>query len=379
MPRIELPQAGGGLQLFELSQPSPFALANNAPFPRIAYAAAHVVADPARAGAVDWDATLAYRHHLWGLGFKVAEAMDTSQRGMGLDWAGAAELISRSLREARAVPGADLACGVGTDQLDPAQATSLDDVIRAYEQQLAHVERHGGRAILMASRSLARMARGPEDYARVYDHLLSQAREPVILHWLGEMFDAALSGYWGAGGFAEALGIVLDIISRNVSKVDGIKISLLDAGKEKQLRARLPPAVKMYTGDDFNYAELIAGDGTDVSHALLGIFDAIAPAASAALLRLGAGDRAGYDAILEPTLALSRKIFEAPTHYYKAGVVFLAWLNGFQDHFFMLGAMQSQRSILHYAELFRLADRAGLLTQPERAVQRMAQLLAGRF
>ncbi len=382
MTTLMLPNVQRELEAFALSPPSAFAAKQGQPFPRVAYAAAHVVADPCGSedprarSAIDWDRTLAFRRHLWDLGFRIAEAMDTAQRGMGLAWGDARELIARSLSEARSQSGAEIACGVGTDQLDPAKTHNLADITAAYEEQLEYVESRGGRAILMASRALASAARGPGDYAQVYDRLLSQASEPVILHWLGEMFDASLKGYWGASGFEEAMAIILDIIARHTSRIDGIKISLLDAGKEIAMRARLPAAVRMYTGDDFNYAELIAGDGTHYSHALLGIFDPIAPAAAAALTKLGAGDRAGYDAILAPTVALSRKIFAAPTQYYKSGVVFLAWLNGFQDHFVMLGGYQSARSILHYADVFRLADRAGLLSDPERAARRMRALMA---
>jgi len=382
MPSLRLPTAEGGLEPFVMSPPSPFAARGKGAFPRVVYAAAHVVADPFASAdpwarqAVDWDSTMAFRHHLWDLGFKVAEAMDTAQRGTGLDWGGAKALIARALSEARARPGADLACGAGTDHLDPAAARSLADVVAAYEEQVGFVEGEGGRAVMMASRALARVARGPDDYAFVYDRILAQARRPVILHWLGEMFDGQLRGYWGASDFEKAMSVVLDIIGRHRTRIDGIKISLLDADKEIALRRRLPAGVRMYTGDDFNYAELIAGDGVDHSHGLLGIFDPIAPAAAAALARLGAGDRAGYDAILAPTVPLSRKIFEAPTQYYKAGVVFLAWLNGFQDHFIMLGAMQSARAIGHHAEVFRLADRAALFSDPERAARRMKALLA---
>ena len=382
MPSLRLPTAAGGLAPFEMSPPSPFPARADGDFPRIVYAAAHVVADPL-AGAdpwahspVDWDRTLAFRHRLWDLGFKIAEAMDTSQRGMGLDWPGAQELIARACAEAKARPGADLACGAGTDHLDPAAARTLEDVVAAYETQVGFVERHGGRVVMMASRALARLARGPDDYAFVYDRILSQTRDPVILHWLGEMFDPALAGYWGGRDFATDMKVVLDIIARHRGRVEGVKVSVLDAEKEIAMRRALPAGVRMYTGDDFNYAELIAGDGTHASHGLLGIFDPIAPAAAAALARLGAGDRAGYDAILAPTVPLSRKIFEAPTQYYKAGVVFLAWLNGFQGHFIMLGAMQGARGIVHYAEVFRLADKAGLFVDPERALQRMKALLA---
>jgi len=382
VPKLHLPRADKSLEEFELSPPSPFPLEQAASFPRVVYAAAHVVADPFgesdpwRRTEVDWDRTLAFRHHLWNLGFKIAEAMDTAQRGMGLDWDGAKELIKRALAEAKARPGADLACGAGTDHLDPSRTRSLADVIAAYEEQVGYVESQGGRAIMMASRALARVARGPDDYATVYDRVLSQASRPVILHWLGEMFDPALAGYWGVDGFEAAMRVVLDLIERHAARIDGIKISLLDADKEIAMRKKLPPNLRMYTGDDFNYAELIAGDGARHSHGLLGIFDPIAPAAAAALVKLGAGDRAGYDAILAPTVALSRKIFEAPTQYYKAGIVFLAWLNGFQDHFAMLGGMQSARAILHYADVFRLADRAGLIVDPERAGKRMSALLA---
>ncbi|RWC62092.1 dihydrodipicolinate synthase family protein [Mesorhizobium sp.] len=351
-------------------------------FSRIAYAAAHVVADPLAMTdpwsrpVVDWDRTMAFRHHLWRLGFRVAEAMDTSQRGMGFDWANAQELIRRSIAEARTVDGADLASGAGTDHLAPTAARTLDDVIAAYEQQFAFIEGLGGKAIMMASRALATVAKAPDDYISVYDRILSQASGKVILHWLGDMFDPALRGYWGSREFETALDTVVAIIERHAGKVEGIKISLLDAGKEVALRNRLPDGVVMFTGDDFNYPELIAGDENRHSHALLGIFDAIAPVANAALAKLAAGDRAGYDALMAPTVPLSRKIFEAPTEYYKAGIVFMAWLNGHQDHFAMVGGMQSARGIRHYADVFRLADQAGLLADPDLAVARMKGLCA---
>ncbi|TPM36876.1 dihydrodipicolinate synthase family protein [Mesorhizobium sp. B2-3-4] len=351
-------------------------------FPRIAYAAAHVVADPLATTdpwsrpVVDWDRTMAFRHHLWRHGFRIAEAMDTSQRGMGFDWTNARELIRRSIAEARTVAGADLASGAGTDHLAPASARTLDDVIAAYEEQFAFIEGQGGKAIMMASRALAAVAKGPDDYAAVYDRMLSQASGKVILHWLGDMFDPALKGYWGSDEFEAALDTVIAIIERHAGKVEGIKMSLLDAGNEVVLRNRLPDGVVMFTGDDFNYPELIAGDGKRHSHALLGIFDAIAPVANAALAKLAAGDRAGYDALMAPTVPLSRKIFEAPTEYYKAGIVFMAWLNGHQDHFAMVGGMQSARGIRHYADVFRLADQAGLLADPEMAVSRMKSLCA---
>lgn len=346
-------------------------------FNRIAYAAAHVVSDPGKEvdpwgrPAIDWDSTIAFRRHLWALGFKIAEAMDTSQRGMGLDWAGAQELIRRSLAEARSVGGADLACGAGTDHLAVADAKSIDDVIKAYETQIEFVEKHGGRAIMMASRALARVTSSPDDYAKVYGRILSQTKDKVVLHWLGEMFDPNLAGYWGSSQFEPALECVLKIISENKDKVEGIKISLLDNAKEVQLRNHLPDGVLCFTGDDFNYAELIEGDGERYSHALLGIFDAVAPSASKALTSLAAGDATTFRSVIEPTVPLSRKIFEAPTQYYKAGVVFLAWLNDHQSHFSLPAGMQSARGVNHYAEIFRLADRANVLDKPELAVKRM--------
>ncbi|ESZ29205.1 MULTISPECIES: dihydrodipicolinate synthase family protein [unclassified Mesorhizobium] len=376
---ISLPGEGGGSTRYTLVG-EPVQSDIGARFSRIAYAAAHVVADPLAMTdpwsrpVVDWDRTMAFRHHLWRLGFRIAEAMDTSQRGMGFDWASAQELIRRSIAEARTVDGADLASGAGTDHLAPAAARTLDDVIAAYEQQFAFIEGLGGKAIMMASRALAAVAKGPDDYVGVYDRILSQASGKVILHWLGDMFDPALRGYWGSENFETALDTVVAIIERHVGKVEGIKISLLDAGKEVALRNRLPDGVVMFTGDDFNYPELIAGDEKRHSHALLGIFDAIAPVANAALAKLAEGDRAGYDTLMAPTVPLSRKIFEAPTEYYKAGIVFMAWLNGHQDHFAMVGGMQSARGIRHYADVFRLADQAGLLADPDLAVARMKSL-----
>ena len=381
MVEISLPRIDGSSERYRLAPPSPFPQTAEANGIRTVYAAAHVVADPLklvepwREPAVDWDATLAFRHHLWGLGFKIAEAMDTSQRGMGLDWAGAQELIRRSLAEARTVEGADLACGAGTDHLSPEDTRSLDDVIKAYEEQVGFVEKEGGRSIMMASRALARIARSADDYRKVYGHILSQTRDKVVLHWLGDMFDPQLRGYWGSESFEPALDAVLSIIAENRDKVEGIKISLLDNACEVALRDRLPEGVLCFTGDDFNYAELIEGDGRKYSHALLGIFDAVAPQASKALASLAAGDVATFRAVIEPTVPLSRKIFEAPTQYYKAGVVFLAWLNGHQKHFTMPAGMQSARGVLHYADVFRLADRANVLDRPELAVERMKSLM----
>ncbi|WP_269929342.1 dihydrodipicolinate synthase family protein [Aminobacter sp. HY435] len=378
---VKLPRADRTVETYALVG-APTERPEAAPvFNRIAYAAAHVVSDPWvdatpwNSPAIDWDATLAFRHHLWSLGFRIAEAMDTSQRSMGLDWTGAQELIRRSLGEARTVPGADLACGAGTDQLSKQDAKSLDDVIAAYEEQLGFIEKHGGRAIMMASRALAHVAKSPDDYLEVYGRILGQAKDKVVLHWLGDMFDAELSGYWGGERFEDTLETVLSIIADHRDKVEGIKISLLDQACEIELRRRLPEGVICFTGDDFNYAALIGGDGTHHSHALLGIFDAVAPQASKALAALAKGDLATFRGTIEPTVPLSRKIFEAPTQYYKAGVVFLAWLNGHQRHFTMPAGMQSARGAVHYADVFRLADQANVLDRPDLAAERMAALM----
>jgi hypothetical protein len=382
MPTIQLPVADGSLKVHQIGPASPFALTGPPVEVRTVYAAAHTVMDvhgsrdPWDAPLVDWDATLAFRHRLWALGLKIAEAMDTSQRGLGLDWIGAKELIRRSLAESRTVPGADLACGAGTDQLDPAEARGLDDVVAAYEEQLEHIEACGGRAILMASRALCRVAASPDDYLEVYGRLISGAQEKVILHWLGDMFDPELAGYWGSTDVPAAMRTVLDLIEAHADKVEGIKISLLEAAHEERLRAALPTGVKMYTGDDFNFADMIEGDGTRFSHGLLGIFDPIAPAATAAFARLAEGDVAGYRAILDPTVPLARHLFGAPTYHYKTGVVFLAWLAGRQTHFRMVGGLESGRNVLHLAELFVLADQAGLLRDPELASARMRHVLA---
>ncbi|MBX4866271.1 dihydrodipicolinate synthase family protein [Rhizobium bangladeshense] len=351
-------------------------------FPRIAYAAAHVVADPFADNdpwltpAIDWERTLAFRHRLWDLGLGVAEAMDTAQRGMGLGWPEARDLIRRALAEAAGREDALIACGAGTDHLSPGPDVTIDTIIRAYEEQIETVEAAGGRIILMASRALAVVAKSPDDYVRVYDRILRQVKEPVIIHWLGEMFDPALQGYWGNDDHLKAMETCLQVIEANAAKVDGIKISLLSKEKEVAMRRRLPKGVRMYTGDDFNYAELIAGDEEGHSDALLGIFDAIAPAASAALEALGRKSNHEFFDLLEPTVPLSRHIFKAPTRFYKTGVVFLAYLNGLQDHFVMVGGQQSTRSLAHLAELFRLADKARVLADPELAASRMRQVLA---
>ena len=393
---LKLPNASGQVETCTLRGTAPVTPAKGVKFNRIAYSAAHVVADPLAAidpwlqCAVDWDTTIAYRQRLWSLGLGVAEAMDTAQRGMGLDWPTSLELIRRSLDAARDFgPGALVASGCGTDHLVLENVKTVDEVIAGYEAQMEAIEKLGGKLIVMASRALARVAKSPADYERVYDRILSQAKQPVVLHWLGDMFDPALKGYWGSNDVDQAMDTALAVIAAHPDKVDGIKISLLDKDKEIAMRRRLPATggadgsgVRMYTGDDFNYAELIAGDGfgTEITHgqsdALLGIFDAIAPAASAALGELAQDNVAKFHDILGPTVPLSRHIFAAPTRFYKTGVVFMAWLNGHQKHFTMVGGQQSTRSLPHFAELFRLADAANLLEQPELAVHRMKTLAA---
>jgi hypothetical protein len=345
-------------------------------------AAVHVVADPRAAinptleVALDWDATLKFRHYVWSLGLAVAEAMDTAQRGMGFDWAAAKELIKRSVAESRTVPGAVLASGAGTDHLDVGPRVTMADVEAAYEEQCAWIEGCGGRIILMASRALAACAKSPDDYVKVYGRILSQAREPVIVHWLGEMFDPALAGYWGSRDRDRQVETLLAIVNEYAVKIDGVKISLLDQAREIAMRRRFPASVRMYTGDDFDYPTTIRGDGQRHSDALLGIFDVIAPAAAAALKALDRGDMASYETILAPTLTLSRHVFGDPTRFYKTGVVFAAYLNGHQAHFRMVGGMESARSIVHLSEQFRLMDAAGLLRDPEMAAGRMRAVLA---
>ncbi len=372
------PDHSGTLSEYRL-QGTPIKAAPLRPNPaRVVFSAAHVVADPFTASdpsgpaAVDWDGTMAFRRYLADLGLGIAEAMDTAQRGMGLDWDGALELITRTEAE---LPDALVFNGCGTDHLAPEDATSVDDVKRAYLEQVEAIQRVGGRLILMASRALARVATGPEDYIAVYRDVLNACDQPVILHWLGEMFDPALAGYWGGDAFEDTLETVLAVINENADKVDGIKISLLDKDKEIQMRRRLPEGVKMYTGDDFNYPELIAGDEQGFSHALLGIFDPLAVAVGKAMGQLEQGDVAGFRATLDPTVPLARLIFRAPTHYYKTGVVFLAWLNGHQDHFVMLGGAQAMRPLPYFTEVFKLADQNGLLADPDLATARMRTLL----
>jgi hypothetical protein len=380
---LKLPTAGGGMEIYRLTASRSFPAQLQGTLNRVAFSAAHVVSDPLAdvdpwlTAAVDWDKTIAFREHIWDLGLGVAEAMDTAQRGMGLDWPTSLELIQRSVRAAKARGvGALVFSGAGTDHLATEDARNLDDVIRAYEHQIAAIEKAGGRIILMCSRALAKIARSPDDYVRVYGRVLSQVAQPVIIHWLGDMFDPALAGYWGSADPGKAMDTAVSIINAHAAKVDGVKISLLDKQREIDMRHRLAGGVKMYTGDDFNYAELIAGDHKGYSHALLGIFDAIAPAASYALSRLAASDTQGFHDVLGPTVPLSRHIFKAPTRFYKTGIVFMAYLNGHQDHFTMVGGQESARSTLHLAELFRLADQAGLLANPELATRRMKTVLA---
>ncbi|MFF7752688.1 dihydrodipicolinate synthase family protein [Streptomyces sp. NPDC007971] len=380
---IRLPDSQGNLRTYE-PRTDPVVPAPGTPAPgalftsRTVFSAAHVVADPFAdvspdsPAAVDWDATLAFRRHLWSHGLGVAEAMDTAQRGMGLEWAGAAELIRRSGAEARSC-GGRIVCGAGTDQIT---GGTLAEIRAAYEEQLAVVEEAGAQAVLMASRALAATARGPEDYLEIYGHLLRQAAEPVILHWLGPMFDPALEGYWGSPDLDAATGTLLEVVAEHPDKVDGVKVSLLDAGRETGLRRRLPPGVRCYTGDDFHYPELIAGDDQGFSHALLGVFDPLGPLAAQAVRLLDAGDVPGFRRLLDPTVELSRHLFVPPTRFYKTGVVLLAWLAGHQSHFTMVGGLQSARSLPHLARAYELADRLGLFPDPKPAEERMKNLLA---
>ena len=378
---VRLPRAGGEVYDYTPSGRFLYADGGAAPRSRLPYAAVHVVADPLAEvsphspAVVDWDRTLAFRRHIWKYGLGVAEAMDTAQRGMGLDWAASKELIRRSVAEAKAV-GGRIVCGAQTDHLAPGSARDLSDIETAYEEQCEFVERCGGQVVMMASRELARIARGPEDYARVYSRVLAQLQQPALIHWLGEAFDPALRGYWGHVDLDAAMDSCLSILIANQERVEGLKLSLLDQQREIAMRARLPEGMRMFTGDDFDYPTTIGGDGSRHSDALLGAFDMIAPAASAALLALDAGDDRSFHSILEPTVPLSRHVFGAPTFYYKTGVVFMAYLNGHQDHFRMVGGLESGRSAVHLANIFVLADKAGLLRDGELAVDRMRPVMA---
>jgi uncharacterized protein DUF993 len=379
--KVRLPKAGGTVYDYEVKGQFLYADSGKPPRSRIPYAAVHVVADPladtspVSPAVIDWETTLAFRRHIWNYGLGVAEAMDTAQRGMGLDWEAAKELIKRSVAEAKAV-GGKIVCGAQTDQLAPGSAKTLRDIEAAYEEQCGFVEGEGGQVVIMASRELARIARGPDDYAQVYGRVLSQLKHPALIHWLGEVFDPALAGYWGHVDLEQAMTECLAIIVAHKDKVEGLKLSLLDQQREISMRSRLPEGVHMFTGDDFDYPTTIAGDGHRYSDALLGAFDMIAPAASAALTALDAGDRNGFESIFQPTVPLSRHAFGAPTFYYKTGVVFMAYLNGHQDHFRMVGGLESGRSAVHLAQLLVLADEAGLLRDAELAVDRARGVMA---
>jgi hypothetical protein len=378
---LRLPTADGGLTGYHVQGDFRYPDSGTPATSRIAYAAVHVVADPlsdttpVSPPAIDWEATMAFRRHIWSYGLGVADAMDTAQRGMGLDWDAARELITRSVAEANGA-GGRIVCGVQTDQLPQGSAGTLRDVEAAYEEQCEFVEAQGGQVVLMASRELARIAKSADDYQQVYDRVLSGLAQPALIHWLGEVFDPQLAGYWGSDDLDVAMTTLLEIIDANRAHVEGLKLSLLDQRRELEMRPRLPAGVHIFTGDDFDYPTAIAGSDGYYSDALLGAFDAIAPAASAALLALDAGDRERFETILEPTLPLSRHIFKAPTYFYKTGIVFLAYLNGHQDHFRMVGGLESGRSTVHLAELFVLADRAGLLRDAELAVDRMRRVLS---
>lgn len=377
---LALPGADGSWREVRLAEPGAWVEHPQPYASRVAFAAAHVAADPLGANVpgapavVDWDATLAFRRELFRYGFGVAEAMDTAQRNMGLDWPAVQELVRRSAEQARA-HGARIAAGAGTDQAAPGTLRTREEVLAAYAEQVSYVESTGSQVILMASRHLAAVATGADDYLHVYSRLLEQVREPVVLHWLGEAFDPQLRGYWGSTDVASATATFLDLVRAHATKVDGVKVSLLSADHETGLRAALPAGVRLYTGDDFNYPELIRGDGTHHSDALLGAFAAVAPAASAALAALDEGDLAAYDAAMAPTLPLSRHVFEAPTFHYKTGIAFLAWLNGHQPGFTMVGGLQSARGVVHLSRVFELANEARLLRDPDLAAARMGDWL----
>ena len=380
---MRLPTYAGTIEDYQLSVTPLKPRAPARAFNRVAFAAAHVVSDPIAERdpwigrpSIDWENTLRFRHYLWDQGLGLAEAMDTAQRGMGVDWLTAKELIERTMAEAKAHPlKPRVACGAGTEQRAIEDLRTEDALVAAYSEQMEAIEAAGGQVIIMASRAMAANGSGPDFYHRVYGRLIDQAAEPVILHWLGPMFDPALDGYWGHQDLDAAADSVLALIEAHSEKIDGIKISLLEQSREEALRTRLPEGVLLYTGDDFNYAALIEGDGKHHSHALLGIFAAIAPAAAQALEALADGDTARFHALLGPTIPLSREIFKAPTQFYKAGIAFLAWLNGAQSHFIMPAGFQSSREIAHFAEVFRLADTAGLLADTELAQKRMTILL----
>lgn len=376
---VTIPLRDGSLTRHSLGEPVLFHRPQAPLTSRRAFAAAHVVANPlaentpASGANVDWDATLRFRRHLWSWGLPVAEAMDTAQRGMGLDWPNIRELIVRSSAEAQAV-GGEIASGANTDQLPDGPAT-MDQIVDAYHEQIDLIESHGGQAVVMASRHLAALAEGPGDYQQAYSEVLGHVSGTVIVHWLGDMFDPALAGYWGAPDLDGASDSFITVITDNAAKVDGVKISLLDKEREIELRRRLPDGVRMYTGDDFDFPTTIKGDGERHSDAFLGAFDLIAPAASAAIQALDDGEIDQFDEILAPTLPLSRHVFSHPTYYYKTGVVFMAYLGGHQDHFRMVGGLESARSVVHLSRQLVLADQAGLLPDPDLAAHRMRLVL----
>jgi hypothetical protein len=379
---LRLPRTDGTLASYTLTGTTPVAPPPGPLTSRVAFAAVHVVANPladinpTEDVALDWDATLAYRRYVWSVGLAVAEAMDTAQRGMGLSWETARELIRRTVADARTIPGAVVFSGAGTDDVPVSSRVTIADVEKAYEEACGFIESVGGRIILMASRALAACAKGPDDYVKVYGRILTQVRQPVIIHWLGDMFDPALAGYWGSRDLDQAAETLLAIVAEHAARIDGVKISLLDQRREIAMRRRFPDGVRMYTGDDFDYPTTIGGDEHGHSDALLGILDVIAPVASAALHALDAGDRARFHELLAPTLPLSRHVFGAPTRFYKTGVVFAAYLNGHQSHFRMVGGLESARSVTHLSRQFVLMDQAGLLRDPELAAGRMRHVLA---
>ena len=376
---ITLVDETGTASTVELNSAPSFSKPTSPLASRTVYAAAHVVPRttannvPGAPADLDWDATLAFRHHLWSWGLGVADAMDTAQRNMGLDAAATRELITRSAAEARSVNGG-LVVGVNTDHVeDP--VISLDAVIDAYKEQLHLTEDAGASVVLMASRHLARAATTAADYERVYSEVLASAGAPVILHWLGSAFDPELGTYFGSEDTPTASSTLLRIIANAPDRVAGVKMSLLNAESERAVRAKLEAPVRMFTGDDFNYVSLMGGDASGYSDALLGAFAALGPHASAAVQALDADDPDAYARILGPTEALSRQIFAAPTFYYKTGVAFLSWLNGHQSGFGMVGGLHAARSLPHLSEIVRLANECGALEHPELARDRWHGLL----
>ena len=366
---VNLPVQDGTVQPASLAAPADLDVRSTPPTSREVYAAGHVVAHrlhacaDSAAGQIDWDATLQLRRDLWALGLGVAESMDTAQRGMGLRWADARELAIRTLADS-ADTGGKVVVGVSTDQIE-SHHPSLEEIADAYLEQIATVEAHGGHTVMMASRHLARAATGPDDYLAVYHRVLEAATAPVILHWLGAAFDPALAGYWGFDEPKAAMPTVADLIAAHPDTVRGIKVSLLDPALEIQLRQQICAPARVYTGDDYNYVDMIAGEGSQHSDALLGAFAAVPRFASAAFAKLDDGDTAAFRNILATTIPLSRLIFAAPTQYYKVGVAWLTYLDGRQDHFRMIAGFETGRSLLHLADLVRTAGAIGLFGDPD--------------